>query len=139
MEAIRDLNDYESMLATSTCNVGMKLTLPKISNEFVEAKLREAWSRTVDSRTLLQVRLVAKEGQMGPLGQRYGLAVIKGESTSDLFVIETSEGELPLIQKLQHLGTSALDITKGSYFVHCTVQNDENERKVIQLALSCIE
>ena len=134
---MRDLNDYESMLATSTCNVGLKLTLPPTNDDqVVESNLREAWSRTVENRKLLQVRLVAKDGQMGLLGQRYSLAPMEDASKKELFVVERKEQLPSLIRKLQSVGVSALNITKGSYFVACTIQKDEYERKVVQFVFS---
>jgi hypothetical protein len=127
-DELRSLNDYESMLAMQTCNVGLALTLPR-SEMTVQASnnLREAWSRCVAERRLLQVRLVAKEGDFGPLGQRYKVAAIKDEDKDALFVIcESSKNELPdLVHYVQEIGTTALDIAKGSYHVACALQNED--------------
>ena len=131
MELPRDLNSYESMLATFTCNVGIRLTVPRTSNDTdhdFETKIREAWSRTVRDRKLLQVRLVTKEGEMGPLGQLYGLSPVKETDTSSLFVIERGWEETTLVRKLQKVRTTAVDITKGSYYVVCSIKNDNDKQ-----------
>ncbi|CAB9509028.1 expressed unknown protein [Seminavis robusta] len=127
--SIRDLNDYESMLATSTCNVGMQLKI-SCAKDDVESKLRDAWDRCVSEREQLQVRLVAKEGDMGPLGQRYGLVGIDSSKETKLFQVEqVPQGrDLPdLIPKLQEMGTTALTIEEGSFAVRCWIkQEDKN-------------
>ena len=157
----RNLNDYESMLATSTCNVGMNLTLSlKIREEWnhhddgttesptgrqgtaanmVESYLRQAWCRTVVERHMLQVRLVAKEDDIGPLGQRYGLAwrkehqknsIDRPKSEDEELFRVTQQAEYPnMVRQLQHVGTTALMITKGTYYVECILQVKNNNDK----------
>jgi len=145
---LRDFNDYESMLATSTCNVGMSLTM--VSNDHqnqqqqhqcVQSSLRQAWKQTVQERRQLQVKLVAKKGDVGPLGQRYGLSVIGGDNDMDpLFSMELlspsddsdnhQDKEMApnlLLNRLQRIGTTALNISKGSYKVVCFLQAQEGD------------
>ena len=139
MTTLRQLNDYESMLATSTCNCGMLLSVP--SNDNLETILREAWSRCVAERKQLQVKLVAKKGDKGPLGQRYGVTDLNYHSTRELFVVEkvSSKDSMPdLISNLKQVGTTALDIFKGSFYILCTLEEATEDRKMqsVQIIIS---
>lgn len=140
---LRNLNDYESMLATSTCNVALRLKIPihvELSlsssaggttrvDSLIDAYLRQAWSRCVSERTLLQVRLVKRvdETCVGPLGQRYCLAPIEEDVMDKLFTVDLRGGErgLDMVKELQAIGTTALDISQGTYVVACHVENPE--------------
>jgi len=136
--SLRDLNDYESMLATMTCNVGMKLSIQRAdSRGDLETSLRQAWSRCVEERTMLQVKVVPIQGDIGPLGQRYTLEWIEEDSDS-LFVVRQGEesSASDLARELQRIGTTALDISKGSYYVACSVSEEADNKVLVQVILS---
>ena len=122
---LRDLNDYESMLATSTCNVGLAVTI--VSNSNGSVLMKSAWRRTVAERAQLHVKLIAKtgDGSMGPLGKRYSLVHMEEQDHNDLFHYRQQpaiDNNIDLLQQLQQIGTTALDINNGSYYVVCTQQ-----------------
>lgn len=143
-EKFRPLNDYECMLATSTCNVGLGLILPP--NEIIDAvdAIKNAWEQCRAHYTLLQVRFVADPGRMGVLGQRYHLERIKDTvTTKELFCVKhqaNSAAEIPLSRDLQRIGTRSLDISKGSYFVECQVfvgsPASQNNTKQVRVVIS---
>jgi hypothetical protein len=140
---LRNLNDYESMLATSTCNVALRLKIPihvessssspadetTRVHSLVKAYLRQAWSRCVSERTLLQVRLVKRvdENCVGPLGQRYGLSPVEEDAMDKLFTVDLRECKrrLDVVKELQAMGTTALDVSQGTYVVACHVEKPE--------------
>ena len=130
---LRNLNDYESMLATMTCNVGISLSIQGAAHHYdIDSCLFLAWSRCVAERLLLQVKVVPRKDEVGPLGQRYTLEPIRVDPKR-LFVIQHRAGKsaMPdLVRELQRIGTTALDISKGSYFVTCCV-NAKNEDKLL--------
>lgn len=134
---LRHLNDYECMLATMTCNVGLSLLIP-VHN--VESSLRRAWSRCVAERMLLQVKVVPIKNEMGPLGQRYTLEPITVDPEC-LFVVrkcndESSASENDLVRDLQRIGTSALDIAKGSYYVSCKIREERVDKVSVHVIIS---
>lgn len=138
---LRKLNDYESMLATMTCNVGMSLMIkPKRNYVGIENSLRQAWSRTRAERSMLQVKIIPIPGNLGPLGQRYTLESMSENNVERLFVIRhvTNPSEMPssLVKELQRIGTTALDISKGSYIVECTVRQTDDEETLVQVVIS---
>lgn len=134
---LRNLNDYESMLATMTCNVGIRVSIPSSESD-IENSLRQAWSRTVIERSMMQVKIVPIQGNMGPLGQRYTLDHIDKNAEDDLFVIHpvNEASSIPaLVRELQRIGTTALDISKGSHHVECSICQSEGKIS-IQVILS---
>ena len=64
----RLLNDYESMLATSTCNIAVRCSIPVDVD--MAAKIRQAWQATIQQRGMLRVKLEVQMDNMGVLGPR---------------------------------------------------------------------
>ena len=105
---------------------------------------------------MLQVRLVERinDDDMSPslLGQRYTLAPIEVDEHSLFIVhrhhspaiisrIDEEGNKQDLLCYLKRIGTTALDISKGSYHVACTVQgetagDDSKENVSVQVVLS---
>ena len=131
MTILRNLNDYESMLATMTCNVAMSLSIEH-GRDDLDSCLRQAWSQCVAERMLLQVKL--EPTSMGPLGERYTLEAITVDPKT-LFCIRHVEDMPDMVRQLQRVGTTALDISKGSYFVDCVVKQ-ESDKISMQVILS---
>lgn len=142
---MRNLNDYESMLSRSTCNVALRINLTfvddgassstsaseketRTKDARVESYLRSAWSRCVSERTFLQVVLVERDDEecVGPLGQRYGVASVGDDAVDMLFTVRHNvDDNLDMVKELQTVGTTALDISKGTYAVSCHVEKTD--------------
>ncbi|KAJ9441397.1 hypothetical protein DIPPA_18914 [Diplonema papillatum] len=117
----RALNAYESMLATGTCNVCLRVHLPCAAGE-AEGLLRAAWAATVHGYAALQCRLVPSGGEAGPLGPGYDL-VPWGESPAAAFEVgfgPVPEGEA-LVRVLQTVGTTRLHVDDAVFAVSCVV------------------
>jgi len=162
---VRQLNDYESMLATSTCSVGMELLLlcPDGNDDNMNTTddddnddddddgdigiyAREAWYRTVAERKQLQVKLIKLPGDAstGPLGQqqqqqRYALSDLQFDDARKLFVVETlvePEEALPdLVASLKAVGTTCMDERMGSFYVLCRVTETKKGEKEKRLQI----
>lgn len=138
----RDLNDYESMLAKSTCCVGIRIALPSSSimagslKSDDDSLLRRAWERCRLERNLLQVRLVPqKENNMGKLGMRYAVEKQSGMDSAtvdkDLFVMRFGPvlDDDEFLQQLQTLGTTKPNPERASYSVLCHVEQENFDDK----------
>lgn len=127
MESVpRQLNDYESMLATSTVNFAIHLSLPRDSASAASA-LREAWSRTVGDYAFLQCRLAKRAGDMGMLGQRYDLVKLDAPPVDVVQLrFEPPAEEAQLVRELQKIGTTKLRVEEATYFVSCAVDPEQH-------------
>jgi len=142
---LRNLNDYESMLAPMTCNVGMDVQILGSKNHGeCEAAIKQAWRNTVARYQCLQVCLEALkgEGAQGALGQRYALVkkIDGGGNHADAADITIhhqhhdrhlgdEEKTMPsLLGVLQEHGTTKVDWLRSSYnlevFKIATTQSD---------------
>jgi hypothetical protein len=117
----RKLNDYECLLATSTCNVSLLATIP---SSFSRQRIQSAWQKCVESYELLQVRLVVRdETDLGVLGNlRYHAVPIEDESVHSSMLCQVVEDGNPptklkfcRFELLKTFGSHAVNIEKGSY------------------------
>lgn len=131
----RPLNDYEGMLATATCNVAFSFSVQKGSESVsISERLTTAWNQCRSSYHLLQVRLEPLEGDMGPLGPRYKAVSMEENDEQELFcIIEKGESE-DIVAYLQKIGTTKLDVFKGSFWIEFHVCS--NGRVQAYLSLS---
>lgn len=127
---MRQLNDYESMLAAKTCNFAISLTMPSLNGDC--SLLKKAWDRCILDYQLLQTRLKPREGDVGPLGQRFDLIPACPDEQKALFNIQRCKSLAAdaLVKELQCAGTTCLDILKGTYFVSCRADTAETDGKL---------
>ena len=122
----RLFNDYESMLVSSTCNVGLTCRIRAVGSA-LESQIRAAWEATVRQRRMLQIRLIS--GGMGSLGTRYHAADAIDDSTASTITFQTSSG-LSTLQEIQRQGTQDLDVSNRSYVMAVTMDNGDSKEKV---------
>jgi hypothetical protein len=119
----RKLNDYECLLATSTCNVGLLVSLP---TWYTSQAIKSAWGRCVVSHDLLQVRLIVKDkDDVGILGNARYHAVPLDDTCDDVhttsLVQVIEDNNLPAqtrssrFELLKTLSGNVLKIGEGSY------------------------
>jgi hypothetical protein len=67
------------------------------------------------------------ENCVGPLGQRYSLSPVEEDAMDKLFTVDARECKrrLDMVKELQALGTTALDVSQGTYVVACHVEKPE--------------
>jgi hypothetical protein len=121
---VRNLNDHECMLASSTCNVGVIFQLNKCGDhgpEQCKDWIRQAWSTTMERYECLQVCLQAKTEEIGPLGQRYTIVRKKDEQSflddSMISFGSIEDNSKDLLEVIQHVGTTKLDWLESSFYV----------------------
>lgn len=144
---LRKLNDYESMLASMTCNVAMSLEISQQEKVNIQDSLRRAWRRTVSERYMLQVKLLPLLNDIGPLGQRYTLEQMNQKDLDGLFIVKQVKEEEStmssshfLVSKLKQIGTTRLNTLKGSFYVECLIleecEKTDNDMISVQVVMS---
>mmetsp|Transcript_7628 Transcript_7628/g.20668 ORF Transcript_7628/g.20668 Transcript_7628/m.20668 type:complete len:542 (-) Transcript_7628:601-2226(-) len=144
---IRNLNDYECILAPMTCNAGVSFSMPDAAGDAGKAAITQAWKYTVARYECLQVRLKARDddASQGVLGQRF--TIEKSSSVEDAIEIAfhekvpveaksgstSGDAAISLLQHLQLHGTTKVEWTKSSYnleFYQCNVDKDDDKATV---------
>jgi hypothetical protein len=72
---------------------------------------------------------------IGPLGQRYGLAPVQEDAMEKLFTVRRAERSLDIVKELQAMGTTALDVSLGTYAVLCHLEKPEATGEKAQVTM----